>query len=242
MSTLRVPVDGLRAGTFELDAAAARYVARVHRLGHGDSFVAFDPQARLEAEAVILRADRKRITCEVKSVRTAAHTARRPLWLLQALSKGDRFDQVVRDATALGGTDIVAVACARCDVVVTDGSEARRRRWGRVSVEASRQCGRGDTVTIHPFTNLAEAIAMVPADAVRVCLWENATRPLRELQDKIVNAPSLALFIGPEGGLEQGEVEIASEHGFEPVSMGPFILRTETAATAVLGAVRAWWG
>lgn len=242
MSRLRAPVAGLRAGVFELDAAAARYVVRVHRLGPGDRFVAFDPEACVEADAVVVHADRRCVTCEVTAVRPPSVTARRPLWLLQGVSKAERFDQVVRDATALGATDIVGVSSARCDVMLTEGSEVRRRRWARISVESSRQCGRGDVARIHPFVNLAQAMAALPTNAVRLCLWEQATRPIRELQESIVRACCLALLIGPEGGLEPAEVQLAGEHGFEPVTMGPLILRTETAATAVLGAVRALWG
>jgi 16S rRNA (uracil1498-N3)-methyltransferase len=242
MSTLRVPVSGLQAGFFELDESAARYVTRVHRLSQGAHLTVFDPAARVEADAVIVRADRRRVICDVTLVRAATNVAQRPLWLLQGLSKADRFDLVVRDATALGATDIVPVAFERCDVVVAGQSDARQRRWARISVEASRQCGRGDAATIHPCNNQLQAMAMLPSDAVRLCLWEQAVRPLGELAESIARAPGMVVMIGPEGGLEAGEVELAREFGFEVVSMGPFILRTETAATAVLGAIRALTG
>jgi 16S rRNA (uracil1498-N3)-methyltransferase len=242
MSTLRVPVAGLHQGRFDLDASASHYVARVNRLGPGDRFVAFDPEARLEADAVVVQATRRCVVCEVTGVRAATLVAVRPLWLLQGLSKGERFDLVVRDATALGVTDIVPVGLARCDVKLLDAGESRRTRWARISAEASRQCGRGDVPTLHRCMDTSQALEEVPGDALRICLWERATRPVGALADAISKASSLALLIGPEGGLEEAEVRMAQEAGFSDVSFGPYILRTETAATAALGAVRALWG
>jgi len=242
MRELRVPVEGLREGPFELDPAASRYVSRVNRLAAGDRFVAFDPDARLEAEARVVRVGRRAVVCELAAPRAAALIAKRPLWLLQGLCKGERFDQVVRDATALGVTDIVPVGLARCDVKLTDGSAARPKRWARIAVEAARQCGRGDVARLYPHVDLTRAMAQVPGDALRICLWELATEPLASLASEMARATSIALLIGPEGGLESVEVQRARQAGFRSASLGPFILRTETAATATLGAVMAMWG
>jgi 16S rRNA (uracil1498-N3)-methyltransferase len=242
MSLLRVPVQALKVGVVELEPAASKYVSRVNRSGVGDAVLLFDPEERLEADAVVVGVDRRSVRCEVKAVRPASLVADRPLWMLQGVSKGERFDQVVRDATALGATDIVPVAFARCDVTLSEGSEARRKRWTRISIEASRQCGRGDAATIHPFMELTGAMRLVPTDALRLCFWERAVRPMRELCDAVTHAPSVAIMVGPEGGLEEAEVELAREACFHPVSIGRFILRTETAATAALGAIRAMGG
>ncbi|MBI5533435.1 MAG: 16S rRNA (uracil(1498)-N(3))-methyltransferase [Deltaproteobacteria bacterium] len=242
MSALRVPVAGLHVGLLDLDAFASHYVSKVNRLGAGDRFVVFDPEARLEADAVVVRVSRKCVVCDVTDVRAARLVALRPLWLLQGLSKGERFDLAVRDATALGVTDIVPVGLARCDVKLAEASESRRSRWARIAAESSRQCGRGDVPMLHPYLDVKRALEMVPRGSVRLCLWELATRPISQFAQLISTASSLAVLIGPEGGLDEAEVQQARDSGFDDVSFGPFILRTETAATAALGAVRALWG
>ncbi len=169
---LRVPVDRLQPGEMTLDPRASRYVARVHRLAEGEPLLLFDPQEGMEAEASVTALGRSSVRCRVGKLRPAAVRARRSVTLLQAIGKGDKLDAVVRDATELGATRVVAV-------------ETRR-----------------SIVQLH----------------------ERAEQP-----------PIVA--VGPEGGLEEDEVEAARASGFVVVSLGPFVLRTETVAAAVLGAV-----
>jgi len=237
VSRLRVPVRQLREGRIELDPDAARYVARVHRLRVGAALLLFDPEERLEADAVLISSDRRSVVCEASAPGPASRVAAHPLWLLQGISKGERFDLAVRDAAALGVTDIVPVAFSRCDGKLAEASEARRRRWERIAVEASRQSGRGDVARIHPAMPPAQAFACVP-EGSRLCLWELSDRPLRSLREALQESNAISLVVGPEGGLEQEEVELARAHGFVDVSLGPFVLRTETATTAALGAMR----
>ena len=76
----------------------------------------------------------------------------------------------------------------------------------------------------------------------RICLWELSERPLRSLRDGVEQSRAITLVVGPEGGLEVEEIELARAHGFVDVSLGPFVLRTETATTAALGAIRVLCG
>lgn len=241
VSSLRVPVRGIRAGRIELEPETARYVSRVHRLRQGAPLLLFDPEQRLEADAVLILADRRSVVCEADSPRPASRVASHPLWLLQGISKGDRFDLAVRDASALGVTDIVPVAFARCDGKLAEASEARRHRWERIAVEASRQSGRGDVAHILAARTPAAAFASVP-EGSRICLWELSERPLASLREQLMGSTAISLIVGPEGGLEPDEVDLARSHGFVDVSLGPFVLRTETATTAALGAMRVLCG
>jgi 16S rRNA (uracil1498-N3)-methyltransferase len=99
--TLRAAVGSLSAGERELEPAIARYLVRVHRLRVGDVFVAFDPEAGVEADAELLTAD-KRVRVRIGAPRPARVTAPLPVTLLWALGKGDKPESVIRDATALG--------------------------------------------------------------------------------------------------------------------------------------------
>lgn len=241
MSLLRVPVAGLASGRMALDEAAAHYVARVHRLGPGDEFVAFDPSRQLEAAATVVEVRRARVTCDIGELHAASAIQVRPLWLLAGLTKSDAFEWTIREATALGATDIVPVICARTTVPAPEAASRRLERWRRIVVEGARQCGRGDTPTIHGAMGLTEAVRCGPGEALRLCLWERAERPIREVVGAGIDAAAVVVLVGPEGGLERGEVEIATRAGFATVLFGQLVLRAETAAIAALGLVRGLW-
>ena len=239
MTALRVAVSLSGEGEVRIEGAEAHYLLRVHRVPRGGTFLAFDPEARLEADAVLTDVRGGVAVCEVSGVRPAGLVANRPLWLLQGISKGDRFDLVVRDACALGVTDIVPVATTRCAVNAREG-QGRLERWKKIAVASARQCGRGDLPRVHVPVGLVGAMRMPPEQSVRLCLWEESARPIAGELEKLAGGMAVALLIGPEGGLEAGEVEQARGAGFADVSLGPYVLRTETAATAVLGVVMAW--
>ena len=163
-----------------------------------------------------------------------------PVTLVQSLAKGDKLERVVRDATALGVTRIVMVAANR-SIVRVDASEReqRRQRCRRIAIEAARQSGRGNVPSIlGPFA-LDEGARLVQDCPLRVLLSPDASVRLSSLLVGRVAVP-VAVCIGPEGGFEPNEEGLLRASGFEVVRFGDFTLRTETAATAVLGALVDW--
>jgi len=241
MQEVRAPVADLAAGERAVDAACAHYVGRVLRLREGDRFVAFDPARGLEADAAIVRVGDGVVVARFGDVR-AARVVATPLAWVQGLAKGEKLDAIARDATELGATLFVAATAART-VVKLEGprGEARRQRWERIAREAARQCGRGDAPRVVGPLAWDEALAEVPENAARFCLYERATTPLAPaLSDALAAGRALAFAAGPEGGITEEEARAAEARGFALVSLGPFILRTEMIAAAVLGAVRVW--
>ena len=225
---LRVPLHGLADGERELDAAAARYVTRVHRLRRGDRFVAFDPEARLEADGEILESGR-RVRVRLGLPRAATAVATRKITVLQASVTASKLDQVVRDATELGATEVVVIATERA-------TRGRNKRWERIAVEAARQAGRGDAPAISGPVPLSEALAR---SGVRLCLHPNAEESfLAALRGARPDAP-VSVAIGPEGGFSDDEIALLREAGYRIVRLGRFVMRTETACAAVLGALAA---
>ena len=239
--SVRAPVTALSAGARTLPAEASHYLCRVLRLREGDRFVAFDPSSRLESEATILEASGTAARVELEEPRPADVVAGAPIVLVYGLAKGDKVDSVVRDATELGATRIVIARTARA-VAKVDGDRASTKvdRWRRIAEQAARQCGRADPPAIDGVLDWKEALETAAKEASALfCLWENATDPLGpKLSAVVATKGSLAFAVGPEGGLTEAEVEEARVAGFAPVSLGRFILRTETVAAAVLGAVR----
>jgi 16S rRNA (uracil1498-N3)-methyltransferase len=237
---LRVPVHQLEAGEITLDPDASRYVARVRRVCEGESILLFEPREAKEAEATLIEIGRAGVRCRVGTVRTSTARPHRPITLLQGIGKGEKLDAIVRDATELGATRVVAVETERSVVKLGDRSEGRRNRWRRVAVEAARQCGRGDIPEVTGPLAWPEALAIDSGKhALRLCLWENATDPIGPKLRSLSPERPLVIAVGPEGGFEEPEINLASSNGFAIVSLGPFILRTETVAAAVLGAVLA---
>lgn len=241
--TVRAPVVDLAPGERRLEGALGHYLARVLRLRAGDAFVAFDPATGRESDGLTVGDDGGAVTVRFGPLREGAARPARELVFVQGMAKGDKCDGVVRDATELGATRII-VAATRRTVVKLDARRAaeRQARWARIAREAARQCGRSEAPVVDacPWD---EALARVPTQAARFCLWERATDPLAPvlLQALALDVP-VAFACGPEGGLEDAEVEQARTLGWVVTSLGPLVLRTETVAAAVLGAVRVWSG
>jgi 16S rRNA (uracil1498-N3)-methyltransferase len=226
MSTLRVPMSELESGERDLDEEQIRYVVRVHRLRAGDRFVAFDPKRGIECDAELVSKTRA-LLGEARA--SSAATTRAITWI-HACPKGDKADAIVRDATELGAARIVFVYTAR---IVAKPPISRVARWERIAREAARQSGRADAPDVSLETKWEDALANASAD-VRVCLDPRGA----PLNDVLARARgSLAFAAGPEGGLTDGEIEIAKRHGFATCRLGAFVMRTETVPAAVLGAV-----
>jgi 16S rRNA (uracil1498-N3)-methyltransferase len=233
----RAKVVGLRSGVMTLPAAVSHHLGHVLRLRSGDAFTAFDPTSRTEAIATVIGETSGAMTIEVGACGPGAVVASETLALLQGLPKGDKADAIVRDATELGVSHVTFVATAR-SIVKLDAAraEARRERWQRIAEEAARQCGRTDVPAVNGPTPLEAALEAF-GDAARFTLYEEATAPLGPLLAGALPGP-VAFLVGPEGGLGAEEVRSAEALGWQTVSIGPFVLRTETVAAAVLGAVR----
>jgi 16S rRNA (uracil1498-N3)-methyltransferase len=241
---IRAPIPNLAQGDRRLEGGVAHYLARVLRLRAGDTFVAFDPATAREADAVTVWVDHDVVTVRFGPLREGAARVSREIAWIQGLAKGDKCDAVVRDATELGATHIV-VAVTRRSVVKLDRGRAieRQSRWARIAQQAARQCGRSDVPRIEPPCVWEEALGHAPESATRICLWEGATEPLAApLFEALARGVPVAFACGPEGGLEPREAEHAAQAGWRLASLGPFLLRTETVAAAVLGAVRVWEG
>lgn len=234
---VRAPVPGLRAGEHALSGATAHYLVDVLRLREGDSFTGFDPSSGLEAAATVVRAGRD-VVARFAEPTPGGAAPTRDIVLVQGLAKGDKCDAVVRDATELAATRIIVATTAR-SVVKLDAARAasRRERWERIANEASRQCGRSAAPIVDAPCGWEEALARVPADAARFCLWERATEPLGPLLLRALTTRApLAFAIGPEGGLTDDEAHHARDGGWSIVTLGRLTLRTETVAASVLGA------
>ena len=239
MATPRIHCD-LKLGPgaqFQLAPEAAQHVAKSLRLKAGDAIVVFDGRGG-EYDAAITRIDRDRVDVKVGAFREAPGESALVLGLVQGLPEADKMDWIIQKATELGVAWIQPVICER-SVVRLSGDRAARREahWRRVAIAAAEQCGRTRIPDVRPTLGYMSWIA-APADVPRWLLAPDAPALAAHAP-----APSpLELIVGPEGGLAERERSLALDRGCEPVSLGPRILRTETAPLAALAAIHALWG
>lgn len=164
-----------------------------------------------------------------------------PICLQQALPKGDKLDLVLQKGTELGITRFQPVTCQR-SVPQADPQRLQKRsqRWARIISEAARQSRRSVLPELGAVRPLAEAVQMT-SDHLRLVLWEQGATPLHEALPAQRPA-GVTLLVGPEGGFAPEEVTLVHLAGFQPVHLGPRILRTETAGLAAASILQYLYG
>lgn len=222
----------LAAGPLTVDGDDHAYLFRVRRLAVGDAVALFDGAGR-EAAATVDSVGPTTARLAVGAVREAPRP-RPHLTVLQAVIKGERMDWCLEKLVEVGVDAIVPCTCARTVVRLDDARrDSRHQRHQALAVAAARQCGRADLPAIAPVTPLAAALAAVTAQ--RRLVAHPGGAPLGPAH---AGADTVALLIGPEGGLAPDELAQAAAAGFEPVSLGPTILRAETAGVLAAAAIR----
>jgi 16S rRNA (uracil1498-N3)-methyltransferase len=234
---VRVAIVGISPGERRLDGDAGHYLVHVHRLRTGETFVAFDPAARLESTGEILAIDREAVSVRLGPNEPARAVPPFDATLVQCAGKGDRVDDVVRSATALGVRALVVAESSRSVARVEGERAARRReRWQAIALDAARQSGRGDVPDIEGPRPLVDVLSMLrDRPATKLCLDLRATRSFSDALPQSTNP--VVLLVGPEGGLTDDELTLADRAGFSRVRLGPFVLRTELAGPAALAAL-----
>ena len=236
---LYVPAPLEAGGTLPLDPDRSHYLSRVLRLRAGDELVLFDGRGG-EHGASIAAVSRNGVTVTVGE--RTGREAESPLAvrLIQGISRGDRMDFVVQKATELGVRRITPVI-TKFSVVRLDAAKAGKRaeHWTKIAQSACEQCGRNRLPEIDPPQSFAAMLDSVAPGVARILLHPGTGKPLASRR---FDSGRIELLIGPEGGLGGGELEQAAAAGFVPCSLGPRILRTETAALAALAVLQAAHG
>jgi 16S rRNA (uracil1498-N3)-methyltransferase len=227
----RAPLTPLAAGEQQLPRELGNYLVKVLRLRAGDALVLFDPEAALEADAELVR-DVPALA-RVGQTRPAPRVSRRDVTLLQGLAKGDKPEQVLRAAVALGAAAVTFVRTERS----VAGAELRPERLRAIMLDTARQCGRGDLPELGGLVGLDAALHA--SDGLGLLLDPDASESLVDFLRHVAPQHALALAVGPEGGFSAAEQQQLLAAGFQPVRLAPYVLRTELAAVAALSVVAA---
>ncbi len=165
--------------------------------------------------------------------------------LAQGISRGERMDYTLQKSVELGVSRIIPLSTERCGVKFDAKRAAKRlQHWQGVIISACEQSGRNDipeilpTISLHAWLD-AHRVPCQQQEALRLLLHPRATQSLRQLTPP---TGEISLLIGPEGGLSDNEIDMATQCGFEGIQLGPRVLRTETAGVAALAALQSYWG
>jgi 16S rRNA (uracil1498-N3)-methyltransferase len=223
------------------DAEESRHLTRVLRLRAGDTVVATDGAGH--DYTVRLESLGDAVTGTVLAAAAGPLESPLAVTLVQGVPKGDKMEAIVRAATELGVARISPALCERTIVRLEPGRwRDRARRWQRVAREAAKQCGRAVIPEVETPRPLGEWLAAAPAADLALCLWEGGGVPLGAALSAAASPRSASIVVGPEGGLAAAEVEAARSRGFTVASIGPRILRTETAGPAIVAILQSRFG
>jgi 16S rRNA (uracil1498-N3)-methyltransferase len=226
----------LSLGEHELPEAQAHYIGRVLRMAEGDALQVFDGSGQ-EFRGALLEVGKKRVRVQLDESFAGQTESPLRIHLGQGLSRGERMDWAIQKATELGVTEITPIVSERCEVRLKDErAEKRQAHWQQIAISACEQCGRSVVPVIHPPMQLAEWLKRSDAELKLVL------HPVAEPLTSHSKPATLAFLIGPEGGLNDAEVEQAQNAGFHAARLGPRVLRTETAPVVALSIAQHLWG
>jgi 16S rRNA (uracil1498-N3)-methyltransferase len=226
----------------QLTGSDAHHVCTVLRLRAGDQIVVFDGSGN-QYQALIKTADRKKVKLVIEHALPEQSESPQELTLAQGFLKDKKMDLLVRQLTELGVTRLIPYF-ARRSVPSPDPKRLRIRyqRWEKIAHEAMKQCGRSRLMALTPATSFEHALEMARPHDLRLLFWENITGSPSLPPINGQKPTKLFIMIGPEGGFDPAEVEKARAEGFITISMGPRILRAETAALAATALVQFHFG
>jgi 16S rRNA (uracil1498-N3)-methyltransferase len=233
----------LAPGGVTLEGPEAHHLAGVCRLRPGDSVCLFNGDGH-EYPATVVACTRSRVELNVLRVESPARELPQRLEVAAPLPKGDRAQFLIEKLTELGVAVFIPLRTARS---IVHPGETRREKLERYVIEASKQCGRNVLMQVTPLTKWQEHCTRSDLPSIRLMAHpvrsqesevrgqesEASSPSVRLIPDSWPLTPDCALAVGPEGGFTDEEISLAENHGWRSISLGPRILRVETAAIAL---------
>ena len=224
-------------GLVFITGADVNHICNVLRMRIGEQFYVTDGESGGKYLCALKEASEDQVTCDI--LRNIEESSELPceITLYQGLPKADKMELIIQKAVELGVSRIVPVSTKRSIVKLDDKKAgAKISRWQGIAEAAAKQSKRDVIPQIGEVMTLKAALAEAADFEVSMMPYENAEGMAftRKLLDEIRPGQRIAIFIGPEGGFDESEVEAALSQGTQPVTLGRRILRTETAGLAML--------
>lgn len=226
----------IREGRIILEGQDVNHMKNVLRMKPGEEVRICDGAGKAYLCSIYAYEDRKAVLDILSGTDTDTELPAR-VWLFQGLPKGDKMELIVQKAVELGVCQVIPVETKRCVVKLDDKKAAKKvQRWQQIAESAAKQAGRGyipKVADVMPFPSALEL-----SGELDVCLIPYELAEGMEYTRSVIEAirpgQSVGIFIGPEGGFEREEVDLALASGAKALTLGRRILRTETAGLAVL--------
>jgi RNA methyltransferase, RsmE family len=237
MSRFFVPKGSVKGNSIYITGLEAHHILDVMRLKVSDEVVVFDGTGK-EYTGVVKTADNRSLEVLIKSTRETSAGSGPAITLIQAITKKDKMDYIAEKATELGVSRIIPVTTERTIPEWDDEKKASIvERWRKIAREAAKQCGRADIPDISRIISINEAVSDVKDHDLKMIavLSDKAIKLKDALKDG--SGKNITIAIGPEGDFTPKEAEDALKEGFRIVSLGPRVLKSDTAGLAVLSMI-----
>lgn len=215
-----------------------KHINRVLRLNVGDRITIADGSGKIY-NAQIVKTGRNEVNCLLSGESMLDPEPDLKVTLVQGIPKGDKMDGIIQKSVELGVARIIPLLSERVVVhLKKDKAFRRQERWQRISLEAAKQCRRAVVPVVGEPINFRGVFEQVQKGVPALMLWEEEKKlALKTVLKGLFSPKAIFVFIGPEGGFSLDEVKAARENGVVTVSLGPRVLRTETAGPACLSII-----
>lgn len=229
--------DGINSGNeIRISGSDYNHIKNVLRMKKGEEVLISDGKDR-EYLCAIADMTEEEVILTIEDIMGTSRELSAKIVLFQGLPKGDKMEQIIQKTVELGVAEIVPVAMKRC-VVKLDAKKAGKKveRWNGIALSAAKQSKRGIIPEVKNVVSFSDAVKMAADMDAFLVPYENAEgiEGARKLVASMKGKKSIGIFIGPEGGFEDSEIELALENGAQTLTLGRRILRTETAGMTML--------
>ncbi len=229
--------SGVQDGRIVITGTDVNHIKNVLRMHVGEKIAAVDESGERKWICEIGELRENSVRCDIVSVEDGDTELPAKIFLFQGLPKGDKMELILQKAVELGCFEIIPVVCRRCIVKLEEKKQKSKvQRWQSISEAAAKQSGRRIIPCVHKVMRYSQALSYAADMDVRLIPYERAEgmAETKKLLGELKPGQKIAVFIGPEGGFEEAEIEEAKNAGVIPVTLGRRILRTETAAITAL--------
>lgn len=231
------PQDLSLGATVSLEEGPSRHIAKALRMGPGRELTLFNGDG-CEYTAIIHEVGKKVTQVEITGHNKTNRESPLHSHLAIAVSRGERMDWVLQKATELGVSEITPLFSSRTEVKLTGPRlEKKQQHWQQILISSCEQCQRNRIPTLNPSQSLSQFLAS-PPEGLKLVLHHRDSASLNDYD----SVESACLLIGPEGGLSADEISLAQDQGFAALTIGPRVLRTETAPLVALSLLQQRWG